>query len=208
MPKPNPLPLKDKHIATYERHVVRTESGCWSWNGPKNRAGYGSIVSCHYGSRHATTAHRISYMITHGHVPHELDIMHMCHNPICSNPAHLQAGTRAENMQTSFSAGRLQRRIPLSDVEYIVARRKKGETLTQIARDYNCTKQAIRHMLKTHGSSNPVTRIMEHKITHDGMTLTIDEWSQRTGLSRECIRHRIIRAGWPVEKALSKPSQR
>lgn len=41
-------------------------------------------------------------------------------------------------------------------------------------------------------------------ITHDEMTLTIAQWSKRTGISRQTILNRID-AGWPIEQALSRP---
>lgn len=42
-------------------------------------------------------------------------------------------------------------------------------------------------------------------VTHDGQTLCITEWSERTGLSRRIIAARL-NGGWPVDFALSAPA--
>ena len=41
-------------------------------------------------------------------------------------------------------------------------------------------------------------------ITHDGVTLSVSEWSKRTGLTREALRNRI-RAGWTDEQIVTLP---
>jgi hypothetical protein len=43
-------------------------------------------------------------------------------------------------------------------------------------------------------------------VTYNGLTLTLAEWSQRTGISARALSHRF-RSGWAVERALTKPCQ-
>lgn len=38
--------------------------------------------------------------------PRHLCVMHLCNNPPCCNPAHLELGTYAENMQYCVASGR------------------------------------------------------------------------------------------------------
>lgn len=133
--------IAEKYLA----HVVK-QDGCWGWAHIKHGDGYG--LFSHEGKIHY--AHRASYAIHIGDLPAGMDVMHLCHNPVCSNPAHLETGTRKQNMGTSFAAGRLQREIPLGDLPLIAARRTQGHTLQQVASDYGCTKQAVRHMLNAH----------------------------------------------------------
>ena len=45
-------------------------------------------------------------------------------------------------------------------------------------------------------------RANNHYLTHNGETLTIAQWSERTGLKQRCIWNRINR-GWPIHRALS-----
>jgi len=128
-------------LARYEARVVRTgEDSCWGWNGPRHEHGYGYMVA-------NLSAHRFVWIHAFGVPPKGLDVMHKCHRPECSNPLHLRLGTRQENMQLSRLAGRLQRRMSLDAMPGIRARRAKGETLESIAKDFSCTKQAVRHML-------------------------------------------------------------
>lgn len=39
---------------------------------------------------------------------------------------------------------------------------------------------------------------------HDGERLTLSEWAERIGITRESLRDRIDR-GWPIEKAVTTP---
>jgi len=45
-------------------------------------------------------------------------------------------------------------------------------------------------------------------VTHDGLTLTLSEWSARNQISRDTIRTRINQLGWTPERAVSVPAQR
>jgi len=69
------------------------QSDCWGWRGCINNKGY-SIL--HYHNR-KQMAHRISYQIFHGKILDDLDIDHLCRNPVCSNPDHLEPVTHQEN---------------------------------------------------------------------------------------------------------------
>lgn len=100
-------------------------------------------------------------------------------------------------------AGRMQRRIPLEDMPHIMSRRAKGHTLSQIGKDYDCTKQAVRHMIRVHGV-DPMKRHF-NTMTYKGETLTLQQWAERTGIPHERLRHRYIRAKWTPEDTIEKP---
>ena len=44
-------------------------------------------------------------------------------------------------------------------------------------------------------------------ISHRGKSLTVDQWSEATGIPSGTIRHRIYSAGWPIGRALDTPVQ-
>lgn len=46
---------------------------------------------------------------------------------------------------------------------------------------------------------------MSRNITHDGQTLTIAEWADKTGQSPQLLHYRL-NSGWPIADALTKPT--
>ena len=74
-----------------------TESGCWLWTGPLDRAGYGTV----WFRGKATKSHRAVYICTTGTDPVGLDLDHVCRVRCCVNPFHLDPVTHAENMRRS-----------------------------------------------------------------------------------------------------------
>lgn len=57
--------------------------------------GYLAVINEHGQTEYA---HRYAYRWSHGAVPHGLEIHHICQNPACANPEHLQAVTHRRNM--------------------------------------------------------------------------------------------------------------
>ena len=67
---------------------------CWCWTANKlNEKGYARIE---YRGR-TTPAHRLSYEVHVGPIPTGLVIDHLCRNPCCVNPDHLEPVTVGEN---------------------------------------------------------------------------------------------------------------
>ncbi|MGE5151085.1 MAG: HNH endonuclease [Rhodospirillaceae bacterium] len=78
------------------KRSVNPETGCWEWQGRRDRCGYGRITVAH--RRYAV--HRLSAAVFLGFdLVSPLQILHGCHNPACFNPEHLRPGTHQENTQ-------------------------------------------------------------------------------------------------------------
>jgi hypothetical protein len=85
-------PLIDRFRASYSI----SNSGCWEWGGHKDYKGYGRLKD---ENRRQVFAHRVSYQLAFGSIPHGMVIDHLCRNPSCVNPDHLEAVTNSENVR-------------------------------------------------------------------------------------------------------------
>lgn len=73
---------------------IQRESGCWEWQGAKGPLGYGRWMP--KGGK-MSLAHRVMYERHKGPIPAGLSLDHLCRNPSCVNPDHLEAVTHREN---------------------------------------------------------------------------------------------------------------
>ena len=80
---------------TFWAQVRRGE--CWEWTGYRVR-GYGRF---NWNSKYSG-AHRIAYEALVGSIPAGLVIDHLCRNPPCVNPAHMEPVTQGENVRRGF----------------------------------------------------------------------------------------------------------
>lgn len=80
--------------------VHAAENGCWLWIASKRRRGYGRFGP--KGDQRA--AHRVAYEALVGPIPDGLQLDHLCREPSCVNPAHLEPVTQLENIRRGLAA--------------------------------------------------------------------------------------------------------
>lgn len=101
----------------------RTETECWEWIAGKNSRGYGAFNV----NGRTVRAHRFAYEFHNGGLASGVLVCHRCDNPSCCNPAHLFAGTYADNNRDKTEKGRNVR--PTRDESAV--RYKRGDQFPQ-----------------------------------------------------------------------------
>jgi hypothetical protein len=109
--------------------VNKTDT-CWEWTGTTQKRGYGSIL--HRGKMQL--AHRLSWEMVNGPIPEGLVIDHLCRNPRCVRPDHLEPVTNRENLLrgTGFPAENA------SKTECVNGHPLSGENLEQYGTHRRC----------------------------------------------------------------------
>jgi len=102
------------------RKVEVRDSGCWEWMGARG----GTMLHGYFGfGGKNRLAHRYLYKTLIGPIPDGLVCDHLCDNPPCVNPGHLQIVTQRENVLRS-------RRAPTA-INYWKTRCKRGHPLDE-----------------------------------------------------------------------------
>lgn len=127
--------------------VNRTET-CWIWTGTRRPQGYGRFQEYRgtrreFGkNRHRLVeAHRFAFESLVGPIPMGLVLDHLCRNPSCVNPAHLEPVTQKENTRRGLRKDQrgelnVKAKLTRSDVSAIRRDAARGETRTSIAQRY------------------------------------------------------------------------
>ncbi len=76
---------------------------CWVWTASLKPNGYGQFGLSK--ERRSAYAHRVSYEMAHGAIPEGMHLDHLCRNPACVNPAHLEVVTCLENLRRGVGYG-------------------------------------------------------------------------------------------------------
>jgi len=76
---------------------VDASGDCWEWTASKHKDGYGLFRP--HSNETMTRAHQFAWTTLVGPVPEGLELDHLCRNPACVNPDHLEPVTHRENMR-------------------------------------------------------------------------------------------------------------
>ncbi len=133
----------------FYRHIdipAKPEKDCWLWTGPLNGGpgNYGYI----YLEGRKQMAHRFSVEIhTQKKIPEGKVISHLCNNPQCVNPYHLEIATQKQNVAHMIKSKRdnIGRKLTSKDVSEIRISDRPG---VELAKKYKVAQSTI-SMIKT-----------------------------------------------------------
>ncbi len=78
-------------------HLTETPTGCWAWDKPDPKTGYGQF----WDDNVKWLPHRWAYEFLRTEIPPGLVLDHSCRNPACANPWHLEPVTQKINLHRS-----------------------------------------------------------------------------------------------------------
>jgi hypothetical protein len=138
----------------FRRRICVMSSDCWQWTGTVSQWGYGLIARQRRPEFGTPFAHRHIYILLNGPLPADRPIVcHTCDNRLCVNPAHLWAGTNAENSADMAAKGwayswtreRGRDRIKLTQAQADEIRRLRGVTpQTAIAEQFGISTSTVK----------------------------------------------------------------
>lgn len=141
-------------------HMLKVDE-CWEWQGTRLPSGYGRFQQ----AKRKIYAHRFAYEARCGGIGAGEVVLHRCDNPPCVNPAHLVAGTQADNLSDMRRKGRGKHQVhhgssnanaKLSDEQVAEIRARYaagGATYRSLAADYGVHFSRIGHIIRGDGWS-------------------------------------------------------
>jgi hypothetical protein len=120
----------------YEVRACGYGTPCWMWLLKRDDDGYGRY---YIGEGVFVPAYRYFYEQAHGPIHPRAQIDHLCRNPPCVNPAHLEPVTRAENIRRGRTCS-----LTYDDVDEIRSMLAAGYTQKAIAQQFGVSSTTIR----------------------------------------------------------------
>lgn len=165
-------PRKTKSLEErfWEKVIKKDDNECWLWTGSINSPEYKCGRIRVNGKIELT--HRISWTLTYGNIPEEMNVLHKCDNPQCVNPDHLFLGTHQDNMDDMINKCR-----DSHDPEDNGHAKLTWDIVDEIRKRYDTDPE-----IKKYGKYNPILsddyEISESQI---GRILNNKSWNSREG---------------------------
>lgn len=125
-----------KHADKFSAEPI---SGCWLWTAATDKHGYGML----WDGKRMDRAHRLFYASASGHSVSGINVLHDCDNPACVNPAHLHAGTQAQNLKERTQRGRSGKRLTQATADHIRLQLELGRSQRWIAAFWGVSQRLV-----------------------------------------------------------------
>lgn len=103
-----------------DKYKENPNTGCWEWTASTfGKNGYGQFS---IKEEKITVAHRASWFMHYGKIPHDMCILHKCDVRRCVNPKHLFIGTKKDNAIDAIKKGRFPNNVWSRDEKNISAK--------------------------------------------------------------------------------------
>lgn len=162
----------------------KSNAPCWEWTGTKQRTGHGMLF---VSTGINVPAHRFSWELHKGPIPEGMQLNHLCNNPSCVNPDHLEPCTGSQNINYAVKTHRKGKlRNDLDTVQLLI---KRGFRRTEIARILNVSYDTICNLVK-----NKTYRACDQKIDAREKTmqnLNTRQFGELHGFTKQAIDYRI-----------------
>ncbi len=110
-----PLPKPSKAALRRMWFKISIPDACWEWKGSIKKCGYASDISID-GSRgrkgEGYLPHRLMYHWFKHDIPVGMTIDHLCNNPKCVNPDHMEISTHSANVSRAHKRAYCKRGHP------------------------------------------------------------------------------------------------
>lgn len=188
------------------RHFGASD-GCWAWTASRFSGGmrYGSF----YLNGKNTHAHRAAWALLRGPIPKGMCVCHRCDNPLCVNPDHLFLGTVVDNNIDRDRKGRHRTyhgsSCPWSKVSVDQERQirdlfESGRlTQSQLSNKFRVSRSVIARCTRGCDRSKAKNGRAKHYFTHQGNTMTAQQWAKQLGLSWKAVSSRLSRGATPAD---------
>ena len=123
-------------VERFDVKVERTQS-CWIWHGATNQKGYGRF----YYEGRTIPAHHFALWQAGRTVPPSLTVDHLCRNPSCVNPEHMEVVSNRENILRGVGPTATNARktecVNGHDIANAKAYFKSGRGFTRVCLEYS-----------------------------------------------------------------------
>lgn len=103
--RPKSPSSKTPLVSFHRSFTPEPTTGCWLWTGPVNAYGYPVFN----GDGRQEMAHRWAFRAFGGRLRGKQTVDHLCGQPLCVNPEHLEGTSRAENTRRMLERRALAR---------------------------------------------------------------------------------------------------